>query len=48
MTQLLIWFKNLLSGQSYGHDLESFIISKHPKTHGDVEYWTRYYECRGI
>jgi hypothetical protein len=28
--------------------LEAFINSKEPKTHADVEYWTRYYECRGI
>ena len=28
---------------SLGSDLESFILSKNPKTAGDVEYWTQYY-----
>jgi hypothetical protein len=28
--------------------LETFIISKEPKTHADVEHWTRWYEAHGI
>jgi hypothetical protein len=27
--------------------LEAFINSKSPKTHADVEYWTRYFETQG-
>jgi hypothetical protein len=48
MTQLLTWLERLLSGPSLGHDLESFIISKYPKTHADVEYWSKYWEFRGL
>jgi uncharacterized protein YebE (UPF0316 family) len=28
--------------------LEAFIISKEPKTHSDVEFWTKYFEYRGL
>ena len=28
--------------------LETFVNSKQPKTHGDVEYWTKYYEYRSL
>jgi len=28
--------------------LEQFINSKSPKSHAEVEYWTRYYELRGF
>ena len=28
--------------------LEAFIISKEPKTHADVEFWTKYFEYRGL
>jgi hypothetical protein len=28
--------------------LEAFIISKEPKTHADVEYWSKYFEYRGL
>ena len=41
------WFKNLLKLQ-HQNDVESYIISKNPKTPGDVEYWMQqyYYEHR--
>ena len=28
--------------------LEEFLKSQDIKTHADVEYWQRYFECRGI
>ena len=28
--------------------LEAFIISKNPQTHADVEFWTKYFEYRGL
>ena len=28
--------------------LEEFVSSKDIKTHQDVEYWTKYYEFRGL
>lgn len=28
--------------------LEAFIVSKEPKTHADVEYWSKYFEYRGL
>lgn len=28
--------------------LEAFINSKNPKSHAEVEFWTKYYELRGI
>ena len=28
--------------------LEAFINSKNPKTHADVEYWSKYFEYRGL
>ena len=28
--------------------LETFINSKEPKTHADVEYWSKYFEYRGL
>ena len=28
--------------------LEAFINAKEPKSHAEVEYWTKYYELRGF
>jgi len=28
--------------------LEQFINSKEPKSHSEVEYWTKYFELRGF
>jgi hypothetical protein len=28
--------------------LEAFVNSKNPKTHADVEYWSKYFEYRGL
>jgi spore coat polysaccharide biosynthesis predicted glycosyltransferase SpsG len=28
--------------------LEMFVNSKEPKTHADVEYWSKYFEYRGL
>ena len=28
--------------------LEAFINSKNPQTHADVEFWTKYFEYRGL
>jgi hypothetical protein len=46
MTKLLQQFTKLLAGTA--NELEAFINSKNPKTHADVEYWTRWYEAHGI
>ena len=46
MSKLLKQFTQLFSKEPSA--LEAFLESKSIKTHADVEYWTRYYECRGI
>ena len=28
--------------------LEQFINAKEPKSHAEVEYWTRHYESKGV
>jgi hypothetical protein len=28
--------------------LEAFIISKEPKTHADIEFWSKYFEYKGL
>jgi hypothetical protein len=28
--------------------LEAFINGKNPQTHADVEFWTKYFEYRGL
>ena len=28
--------------------LEAFLNAQEPKSHAEVEYWTRYYELRGF
>jgi hypothetical protein len=28
--------------------LEAFINSKNPQTHADVEFWSKYFEYRGL
>jgi len=28
--------------------IETYIVSKKPKTHADVEYWSKYFEYRGF
>jgi hypothetical protein len=28
--------------------VETFVNSKEPKTHADVEYWSKYFEYRGL
>ena len=43
MTQLLNWFKNVFSKNTYGHDLENYITSRNPKSTADVEHWERKY-----
>lgn len=44
---VLTWFKNLLKLQ-HQNEVERYVISKNPKTAGDVEYWIQqyYYENR--
>jgi len=46
MSKLLQQFTQLFARQPSA--LAAFLASKHIKTHADVEYWTRYYECRGL
>jgi len=46
MTKLLQQFTKLFTGTT--NKLEAFIISKDPKTHADVDYWTKYFEYRGL
>lgn len=47
MSTFLQCFRNLFQLQ-HQSDVESYIISKNPKTPGDVEYWMQqyYYEHR--
>ena len=28
--------------------LEAFVNSKNPQTHADVEFWSKYFEYRGL
>ena len=47
LTQLSEYFDRLFSlskHSQYGNELEKFIVSKHPQSVEDVEYWTRRYE----
>jgi hypothetical protein len=46
MEKLIKEFTQFFTNQP--NALESFINSKEPKSHADVEYWTRYYELRGF
>ena len=46
MTKLLQQFTKLFTNST--SELETFINSKNPKTHADVEHWTRWYESTGI
>ena len=46
MTKLLQQFTKLFTHTT--NELETFINSKNPKTHADVEHWTRWYESHGI
>ena len=46
MTKLLQQFTKLFTSTT--NELEAFIISKEPKTHADVEFWSKYFEYRGL
>ena len=46
MSKLLQQFTQLFAKNPSA--LEEFLNTRSLKTHADVEYWTRYYECRGI
>ena len=46
MSKLLQQFTKLFTGTT--NELEAFIISKEPKTHADVEFWTKYFEYRSL
>ena len=46
MTKLLQQFTKLFTSTT--SELETFLISKDLKTHADVEYWTKYFEYRGL
>lgn len=39
------WIQNWVKSPS---DLEAFLASREIKTHADVEYWTKYWEFRGL
>jgi hypothetical protein len=47
LTQLKKYFTNLFDAQgqtTYGSELEQFIVSKHPQSTYDVEYWTAQFD----
>ena len=46
MTKLLKELTQFFTKQP--NALETFINSKNPKSHTEVEYWTKYYELRGF
>ena len=46
MSKLLEQFTQLFSKQPSA--LEQFLNNQQLKTHADVEYWTRYFEMRGM
>lgn len=46
MSKLLKQFTQLFARNSSA--LEVFLNSRSLKTHADVDYWTRYYEGRGL
>ena len=46
MTKLLKELTQFLTKQS--NALEQFINSKEPKSHAEVDYWTKYFELRGF
>ena len=48
MTQLLNWFKTVFSTNTYGHDLEAYIISKNPQNAAEVESLTREYQDKSF
>ena len=47
MLAIVQWFRNLLKSQHHA-DVESYILSKNPKSASDVEHWMQqyYYEHR--
>ena len=46
MTKLLKELTQFFAKQP--NALEQFINSKEPKSHAEVEYWSKYYELRGF
>lgn len=38
--------KDIFVNDSYGQDLESYIVSKNPQSTADVEYYTKEYDKR--
>lgn len=46
MSKIVEQFTQLFAKQPSA--LEAFLNQQQLKTHADVEYWTRYFECRGI
>jgi len=46
MTKLLKELTQFLVKQP--NALEAFINSKEPKSHAEVEYWTKYFELKGV
>ena len=46
MSKLLEQFTQLFAKQPSA--LEQFLASKEIKTHADIEYWSKYFEYRGL
>ena len=46
MSKLLAVFKKLFSDQTYGRQLETYIISRHPQNEADIERLTQQYQQR--
>lgn len=42
--QFLQWIKSLFTERSYHDSVETFVISKQPKSTAEVELWVRYYD----
>lgn len=48
MAKLLEWIKTRFFNYSYGQELEAYIMSKNPKSSGDIENWTKEFDRRAI
>jgi hypothetical protein len=46
MSKLLKQLTHLFAKQPTA--LEAFLLSRNIKTHADVEYWSKYWEFRGL
>ena len=42
--KFLQWIKSLFTERSYQDSVETFVVSKQPKSTAEVEMWVRYYD----